>query len=576
MKCFSKPFIVAILAASTRISAFALGNQHRLGLDIVLGTGNAEHHPSRPRCYQPRPIDPSGDGLRSSKDLFSGSKMLDLMVDRHKALVQIPSICYDDLGGVDDDDRWEPFSKIPGVLEEKYPTVHKYIVPEKINKYGLVYTVHGADDDLKPILLTAHQDVVPVESETLDDWEHPPFGGYYNETDGYLWGRGASDDKSAITALMSALESLLSQEEYKPRRTVIFAFGFDEECSGTRGAGEISKYLEEQYGEDGIAVILDEGGAGLQNLGGTLYALPAVYEKGYLDVWFNLSVVGGHSSVPTPHTAIGIMSEVITTLEHNPFRPEIERNGPVHQALTCLAQYSPHALPELTRLVRWGNLDGAAHLLAGLSRDTQYTIQTSQSVNIINGGQKINALPEFVTVGVNHRFAPQDTIGDIQHRIVHLVENIARKYDLRFEPFEDDEDYKEYLMTNGLSHQCDKARNLWKPIYNGTLSVEVKKKSCITPKSPTSGPVWNTLAGTIRYTYADEASTVVAAPGAMTGNTDARHYLNLSKNIYRWSPGSLKSFSNIHTVNERLLMSEHVNMVKFYYDFIRNFDQAKI
>ncbi|KAI1046749.1 hypothetical protein LB505_006787 [Fusarium chuoi] len=62
----------------------------------------------------------------------------------------------------------------------------------------------------------------------------------------------------------------------------------------------------------------------------------------------------------------------------------------------------------------------------------------------------------------------------------------------------------------------------------------------------------------------------------MTGNTDTRHYLNLSKNIYRWSPGSLKSFSNIHGVNERLLMSEQMNMAKFYYDFIRNFDKANV
>ena len=55
-----------------------------------------------------------------------------------------------------------------------------------------------------------------------------------------------------------------------------------------------------------------------------------------------------------------------------------------------------------------------------------------------------------------------------------------------------------------------------------------------------------------------------------------RTKIDLSKNIYRWSPGSLKSFSNIHTINERLLMSEHLNMAKFYYDFIRNFDQADL
>lgn len=52
--------------------------------------------------------------------------------------------------------------------------------------------------------------------------------------------------------------------------------------------------------------------------------------------------------------------------------------------------------------------------------------------------------------------------------------------------------------------------------------------------------------------------------------------IDLSKNIYRWSPGSLKSFGNANSINERLLMSEHIDMARFYYDFIRNFDQADI
>jgi Gly-Xaa carboxypeptidase len=152
----------------------------------------------------------------------------------------------------------------------------RHATAETVNRFGLVYTVQGSEKHLAPILLTAHQDVVPVSNETLDRWEHPPFEAFYDEKTEYLYGRGASDDISAITALMSAMEALLSQHQYEPRRTVIFAFGFDEECSGHRGAGEISKHLEERYRKGGIAVILDEGGAGLQSVGDTLYALPAV------------------------------------------------------------------------------------------------------------------------------------------------------------------------------------------------------------------------------------------------------------------------------------------------------------
>ncbi|KAJ3546695.1 hypothetical protein NM208_g665 [Fusarium decemcellulare] len=565
---------IAVVTTASAL-AFADGNQYRIGSDGAPGL-RYPGHGHGPRCDLSRPVDPSGDGLLTSEKLFSGSEALKTLVKHHQSLVKIPSICYDDLGDFDQDERWKPFYDIPIALKDAYPNIHKYATVETVNRFGLVYTVQGSDENLAPILLTAHQDVVPVEEETLDRWEHPPFDAYYDPKEGYLYGRGASDDKSAITALMSAMEGLLSQDDYDPRRTTIFAFGFDEECSGNRGAAEISKHLEERYGEGGIAVILDEGGAGLQSVGDTLYALPAVYEKGYLDVWFDLDVIGGHSSTPTPHTAIGIMSEIVVNLEANPFRPEIIRNSPVHQALVCFAQYSPYAAPELTKAIYWGNLGLAAEILAQASRETQYLIQTSQAVDWIAGGQKINALPEFVSLGVNHRFAPQDSIGSIQHRITHLVGKVARKYNLRVEAFEDDEHYEKYLVSNGLSRPGENAHHPWQPNYNGTIVLDARQKSYITPQSPTSGRVWDVFAGTVRNTFARQARTVVVAPGAMTGNTDTRHYLNLSKNIYRWSPGSLKSFSNIHTFNERLLMSEHVNMVKFYYDFIRNFDQAKL
>ncbi|KAM0514436.1 hypothetical protein ACHAPE_006729 [Trichoderma viride] len=469
-------------------------------------------------------------------------------------------------------------SSAGAVLKDEYPLIHKYAWVEEVNRFGLVYTVEGSDSSLQPILLTAHQDVVPVENETLDQWEHPPFSAYYDESSGYLYGRGASDDKSAITALMSAMEGLLSQENYYPRRTVVLAFGFDEECSGTRGAATISKHLQRRYHKDGIAVILDEGGAGIQHIGDTIYALPAVYEKGYLDVWFDISVNGGHSSTPTPHTSIGMMSEIVVALESNPFEPKIIEDGPIHEGLICFTKYSPDALPPLTDSINNGDLDQAAQLLAQVQRETQYFIQTSQAVNWIAGGQKINSLPEFTTLGVNHRFAPQDSVGSIQHRIVELVQNVTKRYNLTLEAFEGDEDYEDYLQTLGQapSGRSNSIHTAWDPVYDGKLRIEARKKTYITPQSPTKGNVWDTFAGTVRHTFAEQGKKVVFAPGAMTGNTDTRHYLNLSKNIYRWSPGSLRSFGNIHGVNEKLLVSEHVNMARFYYDFIRNFDQADL
>ncbi|KAL2678873.1 hypothetical protein Neosp_009625 [[Neocosmospora] mangrovei] len=522
-------------------------------------------------------MDPSHDGLTSSWDLFSGRDTIDTLVKRHQSLVRIPSVCYDDMGDVDDDERWEAFNEIPKHIKNTYPNVaglrDEYATLDTINKYGLVYTVQGSDKNLAPILLTAHQDVVPVGNETLDEWEYDPFDAHYNPRDGYLTGRGAAS-KAGMTALMSALEALLSQDGFEPDRTIIMAFGFDEQCSSSRGASAISEFLEERFGKGGISVILNEGGAGLESVSDTLYALPAVYEKGYLDVWFDLNMIGGSSGTPPPRTAIGIMSEIVTALESNPFQPEVIRNSPVHEGLVCFTQYSPRALPSLTQMIRWGDLRGAAQLWAQVSPEKRFSIQTSQAVNKICGGQSSNILPEFVGMGINHRFAPQDSIGGIQHRIVQLTQGVARKYNLQLEPFKGDRGYERYLAANGITPHSDKPRSSWEPVYSGKLEMEVRERSYPTSSSPTRGAVWDIFAGTVRYTFGGRGSTVVPAPGAMTGNTDTRHYLDLSRNVYRWTPGSLKSFGNIHTINEKLLMSEHVNMVRFYYDFIRNYDQV--
>lgn len=50
----------------------------------------------------------------------------------------------------------------------------------KVNTYGLVFKLEGSDSSLKPLLLMGHQDVVPVNRETVSEWVHPPFSGHFD------------------------------------------------------------------------------------------------------------------------------------------------------------------------------------------------------------------------------------------------------------------------------------------------------------------------------------------------------------------------------------------------------------
>src|SRR5207244_2662348 len=109
-------------------------------------------------------------------------------------------------------------------LAERFPRAHQALKRETISDYSLLYTWTGSGDG-KPLLLLAHLDVVPVDPSTESSWEHPPFSGAI--ADGYVWGRGAVDDKGSALAIMEATEHLLA-EGYQPPRTVMLAFGHDE------------------------------------------------------------------------------------------------------------------------------------------------------------------------------------------------------------------------------------------------------------------------------------------------------------------------------------------------------------
>ena len=97
----------------------------------------------------------------------------------------------DDEGEVGLDPRWNVFYNVASYLSKSFPELHETLELEKINTHGLVYTWKATDTTLKPLLLMAHQDTVPVNSETIDKWTHPPWSGHYDGE--FMWGRGVSD-----------------------------------------------------------------------------------------------------------------------------------------------------------------------------------------------------------------------------------------------------------------------------------------------------------------------------------------------------------------------------------------------
>ncbi|KAF7370753.1 Gly-X carboxypeptidase [Mycena sanguinolenta] len=508
------------------------------------------------------------DVLANISDLLATPDFKTKAVNWLAGAVQIPSSTGCPRWG--EDKRWEVFAPFHDYLSDAFPLVHKTLDLTKVNTFGLLYEWKGSDESLKPILLAAHQDVVPVEPETYDEWTHPPFSGYYDGE--YIWGRGSSDDKSGLIGTMTAIETMIEQG-FAPTRTIVLAYGFDEEASGLQGAGALGAAMRGTYGSDHpFAFIVDEGG-GFTDESGTVFAIPSVAEKGYLDVHVEVTSPGGHSSVPPAHTTIGMLSRMVVEYEENPYEVELSRDSIPYALVQCLAAHGATMPRWLKDLVRRSQHSKRAlnKLRDVLIEDHQFKslIGTTQAVDIVHGGVKSNALPEQAYALVNHRIATTSSVHETMAHDTALLAGLAARFNLSYTAFGD------ALSKDG----------------SGTLTLKDAYGTSLEPApvSPIAGKgseAYQLLSGTIKATYAahrgldlNSHEGIVVAPGMSTSNTDTRYYWDLSRSIFRYNHnnaiGTRDVPSGVHTVNEAMSADALLEMVRFFTTLILNADESR-
>ncbi|KAJ8521566.1 hypothetical protein ONZ45_g1729 [Pleurotus djamor] len=500
--------------------------------------------------------------------------------------VRVPTESYDKMEPVGVDPRWEAFAPFHAYLLSAFPLVHESLTLTKVNTYGLWYEWTGSDSSRKPLLLAAHQDVVPVEPNTVKEWVHPPYSGYF---DGQrLWGRGSTDDKSGLIGILSTIETLL-EKGFKPSRTVVLSFGFDEEASGVYGAGYLSKALTEHYGEGAFAMIVDEGGLHIHNppnqLGltdaycctvgfmesyGSVFATPGIAEKGYLDVKVDVSAAGGHSSIPPSHTSIGVLAALLVEYESNPYKTHLHHSSPVFATLQCYAKYAKDLPGSLRKTIKRATDSKKAMtaLEKILFSDNMWEslVGTTQAITLTQGGVKSNALPEKAWAVVNHRISTESSVSETMEHDTALLKGLAKKFNLTYTAF------GENII------QADNSK--------GSLSLSDAWGTALepAPKTPTdrNAAPFALLSGTIKATYNAHRSitgdNIVVGPGIMSGNTDTRYYWKLSDHIFRYghhNQGSSKNLlSGVHTVNESIDVDSFLEIIRFFATLILNADEA--
>lgn len=335
--------------------------------------------------------------------------------------------------------------------------------------------------------------------------------------------------------------------------------------------------LEEKWGRNGFALVLDEGGMGLTTMGNLVYARPGIAEKGYLDIKLTLEVEGGHSSEPPSHSGIGIMAEFIVALEKNPYKPVLTKENPLRRYLECQAKFSPR---ELEPWLHQALIDGTDGQEIGrrLSKErgsaARFSMQTSQAVDIIRGGQKVNALPKKVETTVNYRIATHDSLEVVKLETTRILKPIAQKHGLALHYFghknsKPDRVFSPRAMASLTTLQFPTQGQI--SGFTGALFLNSSNDLSPSPVSPTNveNDVWRLFSTTIRQVFENTTTlagkTVIPVGDIMHGNTDTIHYWNLTKNIYRFSPLREGTKFGIHTIDEHMDMTAHVEGLRFYY-----------
>lgn len=413
-------------------------------------------------------------------------------------------------------------------LKEQFPLVHTNLELEIINELSLLFKWKGTSSK-KAVLFLAHQDVVPVDDP--ENWQHSPFRGHVDDT--YVWGRGALDTKFALMGQLESIEYLLTQG-YQPKRTLLFAFGHDEEIMGTRGGEKIAQYLHKNKME--VAFILDEGNpiteGVLKEIDHPL-ALIGTAAKGQFYLKMEAYGPGGHGSIPPFENPIVKLAEAIQKIQDYKF--PIELTTPVLGTFKYLA-------PEMSGINKLAF--NYPLLFAPLIKNsfkksptTTALIQSVYSANIIRSGSKDATVPNHAELTLSFGILPGESVDGTVDTIKELV---GEDIKLSFIKFPD----------NGRDHKYEPTQvsptNYW-----GFEAIEASVKRIV--------------------------PTAITGPTLYVGGSDGKHYINqgLTDKVYYFWPIILNDqlLETIHGTDERIPKTQYVNAIKFYTDFIQEINK---
>lgn len=275
-------------------------------------------------------------------------------------------------------------------------------------------------DPSRALLLLSHIDVVGVAREK---WSVNPFGGIVK--DGYLWGRGALDDKGMTIANLAVLIALKRSGARLDRDLILLAEG-DEEQGGDDG---IEFVIQKHWEKVAAAYALNEGGRVMRKGGQVSYIGIQASEKIPVNVNVISSGTSGHGSMPRKDNPVVHLAAAVAKIGAYVAPPK--PNTMTRRYFEQLAKVEdPEIAKWMRALEQPERMHQAARRLSEASPMWNSMLRNSVAPTILQGGFRANVVPSEARATLNVRLLPGESIEEVVADLRKLVDDPQIRFEV--------------------------------------------------------------------------------------------------------------------------------------------------
>ena len=267
----------------------------------------------------------------------------------------------------------------------------------------------------RPLMLMAHSDVVPADRT---QWTVDPFAAEIR--DGFIYGRGAQDDKSLLAAELAVLVELKHQRQPLARDVILLSEADEEE-----GSTGIQWLLQNAHAKIHAEFALNEGGFSMDVPSGTRVFQIQTTEKIPTRAILTARGSAGHGSLPRPDNPVVRLSRAITRLAD--FDQPVRLNTTTRRYFTAIAGLGEYSwlAPLLPKLNREQTATAAAGQIRAHDAELDAQLHTTISPTMLNAGMKINVIPNTAQGQVDIRRLPNETREEVLARLRRIINDSA-------------------------------------------------------------------------------------------------------------------------------------------------------